>query len=84
MLAAAERGFGGCIVGSVQRDALSQVLSLPKQYEIQLVLAIGYPAESVVLEPLENDGDTRYWRDADDVHHVPKRSLREILILKRT
>lgn len=84
MLAAAERGFGGCIVGSVQRDALSQVLSLPKQYEIQLVLAIGYPAESVLLEPLGNDGDTRYWRDADGVHHVPKRSLREILIMKQT
>ncbi|MCK4269604.1 MAG: nitroreductase family protein [Methanogenium sp.] len=84
MLAAAERGFGGCIIGSVQRDVLSQVLSLPKQYEIQLVLAIGYPAESVLLEPLGDDGDTRYWRDADDVHHVPKRSLSEILIMKQT
>jgi nitroreductase len=80
MLAAAGKGLGGCIVGSIHRDLLSGVLSLPEQYEIHLVLALGYPAESILLEPLPPDGDTRYWRDEQGVHHVPKRSLEEILL----
>jgi nitroreductase len=79
MLAAAERGLGGCMLGSIQRDQLSQVLVLPEKYEIQLVLAIGYPAETVVVEPLAKDNDIRYWRDEQGIHHVPKRSLEEIL-----
>ena len=35
MLAAAERGMGGCIFGSIHRDLLSGVLSLPEKFEIQ-------------------------------------------------
>ncbi len=57
------------------------MLSLPEQYEIQLVLAFGYPAEQVVLEEVGSDGRTNYWRDPAGVHHVPKRALSEVLIM---
>ncbi len=80
MLAAAEQGFGGCMFGSIKKEELKAVLSLPVHYEIQLVLAFGYPAETVVLETVGNDGETNYWRDEDGVHHVPKRALEDILI----
>lgn len=80
MLAAAEQGFGGCIFGSIKKEELRSVLSLPGQYEIHLVLAFGYPAEQVVLEKVGNDGNTTYWRDDQGVHHVPKRSLEDVLI----
>jgi len=83
LLAATERGMRGCMLGSILKDALRSILSLPERYEIHLVLAIGYPAESVVLEPLGDGGDTRYWRDGDGIHHVPKRSLESILINTR-
>jgi uncharacterized protein YcfL len=33
-----------------------------------------------VVEALEPGGDVRYWRDAQGVHHVPKRSLEEIIL----
>lgn len=81
LLAAAERGFNGCMFGSIKKKELASVLSLPGQYEIQLVIAFGYPAEKVVLEEVGNDGRTNYWRDSEGVHHVPKRALAEVLIL---
>lgn len=80
MLAATERGLGGCMIGSLDRDALREVLEVPDQYKILLVLALGQPAETVVLEPVGPDGNIRYYRDANDVHHVPKRTLTEIIV----
>lgn len=78
LLGAVERGLGGCVIGSVKRDALAEVLQIPPRYAILLVLALGRPKETVVLEPAA--GDIRYWRDAHAVHHVPKRALDEIIL----
>lgn len=80
MLGAAERDLGGCIIGSVQRIKLQRELNLPDHFQILLVLALGKPSEKVVIEPVEEDGDIQYWRDEDGVHHVPKRSLEELII----
>jgi len=80
MLAATERGLGGCMIGSIDREQLRAVLDVPERYKILLVLALGKPAEKVVLEPVGPDGNIRYYRDQDGVHHVPKRSLEEIIL----
>jgi nitroreductase len=80
LLGAVEKGMGGCIIGSVDRDGLRKALQIPEKYEILLVLALGKPKEEVVLETVGPDGDTKYWRDKDGVHHVPKRSLNEIIL----
>ncbi|MBC8450032.1 MAG: nitroreductase family protein, partial [Chloroflexi bacterium] len=80
MLGATERGLGGCMIGSIDRGGLRQVLDIPEQYEILLILALGKPKETVVLEAVGPDGDTKYYRDADGVHHVPKRSLDELIL----
>ncbi len=79
LLGAAERGLGGCMIGSIKREELAQVLDLPVVLNVILVIALGKPAETVVLEPV-NNGDIRYWRDANGVHHVPKHSLDDVLI----
>jgi len=80
LLGAAERGLGGCIVASIQRDELRAALSIPDHLEILLVLALGKPAERVVIETVAAEGDIRYWRDADGVHHVPKRALDGLIV----
>jgi len=80
LLGASEMGLGGCMIGSIQRADLSQALGLGPDYDILLVLALGKPAETVVLATCASDGDIRYWRDSQGVHHVPKRSLDEIII----
>jgi nitroreductase len=81
LLGATEKGLGGCIIGSIRRKPLGKILGLSRRYEILLVLALGKPREKVVLEEAR-DNDIRYWRDDQQVHHVPKRPLNEF-ILKR-
>jgi nitroreductase len=80
MLGATSLGLGGCMMTSFRRDGLRQALELPAHLEILLVLALGRPKEEVRLEPMGPEGDVKYWRDAQGVHHVPKRSLEEVLV----
>jgi nitroreductase len=80
LLGAIEKGLGGCIVASVNKPSLKQALSIPEKYEIVFVLALGKPKEHVVIEPVPSDGDIKYWRDAEETHHVPKRSLEDLII----
>jgi len=80
MLGATERGLGGCMIGSIDKGELRQVLDIPEQYDILLILALGQPKETVVLEEVGPDGSVKYYRDADGVHHVPKRSLSELIL----
>lgn len=77
ILSAAEVDLGCCIVGAFNRQQLSEIVG--NRFEIVHVIAIGRPAEKVVVEPMRN-GDIKYWRDAQGVHHVPKRSLDEIVV----
>jgi nitroreductase len=80
LLGAAEKGLGGCMLGSANKAALKKNLNLPDRYDIALVLAIGKPAEKVVLETLETGQPFAYWRDEKSVHHVPKRKLDDIIM----
>jgi nitroreductase len=80
LLGATEQGFGGCMIATIRKAELTQIFAIPEQYEILLVLALGKPKETVVLEPVAPDGDIKYWRDEHAVHHVPKRSLDDIII----
>ncbi len=79
LLTAVEKGYGGCILGSVKRNELAKLLSLPSHLEILYVIALGEPAEIVVIDEVK-EGDIRYRRDENEVHHVPKRSLKEIIV----
>jgi nitroreductase len=80
LLGATEKGLGGCMIGSVKRKELRQTLSIPGHLEILLVIALGKPKETVVIETVGPDGNIKYWRDRQDVHHVPKRSLDELIV----
>ena len=80
LLTAVEKGYGGCIIGAVNRDILRVSLHIPEKYSIVQVIALGKPAETVVIEPMV-DGNIQYWRDPQGIHHVPKRSLEEIIVV---
>ncbi|MCR5605219.1 MAG: nitroreductase family protein [Treponema sp.] len=80
MLGAANIGLGGCIMGNIKRPELAKELGIDEKYEIALVLALGVPCEKVVIEPMDSEGNIKYWHDENNVNHVPKRALPELLI----
>ncbi len=80
LLLAVERGLGGCIIGSIDRHTLREILGIEDHYEIIVTVALGRPAERVVIEELGPAQDIRYWRDEAGVHHVPKRRLEDLII----
>jgi nitroreductase len=80
LLRATEQGLGGCILAYVQRDRVREILALDERFQIGYVIALGKPAAVCLIEPLGPDGDIKYYRDADGVHHVPKRSLDDLLV----
>jgi nitroreductase len=80
MLGATERGLGGCMLGAIDRRGLRESLDIPERYDILLALALGVPKETVVLEEVGPDNDIKYYRDEDEVHHVPKRLLEDLVL----
>ena len=78
-LGAAEKGLGCCMIGSFDLSRLKALLNLPVHIDPKLVIALGKPAEEVVLTEAA-DGKTTYYRDENGVHYVPKRPLDEILL----
>ena len=80
LLAAAEKGLGGCMIGNFPKDKMAELLKLPEKVEPKLVVAIGKPAEEIVLCEVGEDGKTNYYRDEAGTHYVPKRKLDDILL----
>ena len=80
LLMATEEGLGGCMIGNFSAQAIRDGIGLPEDLQPLLVVALGKPAEKIVLTDVGADGSTAYYRDENDVHYVPKRSLEELLI----
>lgn len=80
-LGATAMGFGCCMFSSINAKALHDTVKFPSNVKVVLVLALGMPAEKRVVEAMGPEQSTAYWRDSDNVHHVPKRSLNEVLLV---
>lgn len=76
LLAAWEEKIGSCILGAIEREKIAKIFNLPSHYHLDLIVALGYPAEKPIVV---QDKNKHYWRDERGVLHVPKRPLDEIL-----
>ena len=79
LLAATARGLGGCRIASFPKDKVRELFRLASHLEPILVIALGQPAEEVVIETSRGPEDIRYWRDEAGVHHVPKLAAGELV-----
>ena len=83
LLGAVEKGLGGCMIGALDREKLRSHFSLQPEMDVSLVLALGKPQEDIRIVDLPADGSIKYYRDEAGVHYVPKRSLSDLIMLKR-
>lgn len=79
-LAASSRGWGACMIYSFERQGARELLNVPDELKIELVVAFGVAKEKRVVADVPASGGTTYWRDAQNVHYVPKRGLNELVI----
>jgi nitroreductase len=77
VLVAQEQGLGSCVITSFDRKKLRRALNIPDRYEIAILLALGFPDESPVLEIAV--GSIERWTDDKGVLHVPKKRLEDVL-----
>lgn len=80
LLAAAEIGLNGCMIGSFAAGELREKLGLPEAIKPQLLLALGEGTDRIVMTDVGEDGSTTYYRDAEDIHYVPKRTLEQLIL----
>lgn len=83
LLGAAEQGYGGCMLANILRDELRDALEIPAGFEILYVVALGKPVEKVVVDAVGADGDIKYWHDDQQVHHLPKRALADLIVAEK-
>lgn len=77
ILTAWEKGVGSCWIISVDKDRVKSAMNVPPDYEVDSVIAFGYPAEAPVIEDLQDS--VAYWKDKDGCLHVPKRKLGDVI-----
>jgi len=80
LLGARSMKLGGCMFGSINAKKLKAGLEIADHLEIKLVIALGKPVEEIQIDTVNEDGSIKYWRDENQVHHVPKRKLEDIII----
>ena len=78
-------GLAGCIIKAFDKSRINKILdsqNIESRYDPQFILAIGYPAETIRIEDMDGTEscDFKYYRTPDEVHHVPKRPLSELLL----
>jgi nitroreductase len=78
LLSAREKGYGGCAIAACNKEKIREILDVPGELEIAAVVALGKPKEKVVIDDMEK-ANIKYWRDENDVHHVPKRTTDELI-----
>ncbi len=80
LLAATQEGLGGIMIGNFSPAKVAQEMELPETIVPMLIVAFGKPDEKIVITEIGNGQSTKYYRDEQDVHYVPKRKLEDIVL----
>jgi nitroreductase len=81
VLTAEAEGLGSCILCNIDKKKIQHLLNIPSTHAIDSVIALGYKAETSVVEELHDT--VKYWRDEQQVLHVPKRMLNDIIHINK-
>ncbi len=79
LLGASTKHLGGCRIGAFS-PKVKNIFAIPDHLSLELVIALGSPVEQVQIDDIDENGEIKYWRDEQQLHHVPKRKLQDVLI----
>ena len=77
-LAAWDKGVGSCIMGAINKPALTELLGIEEPQKLAFMVAFGYPAHKAHIVPLTAETGVKYYLDENRDYCVPKRSKEEI------
>jgi len=80
LLGARDQGLAGCMFGAINVKKLAEFLNIEDHLEVKLVIALGKPAETIEIDEVGENGSIKYFRDENQVHHVPKRKLPDLIV----
>jgi len=81
VLAAEGEGIGSCVLCKIDKEKLRDELNIPEEIIIDSVIALGYKQEKSVVEDFKDS--IKYWRDENNIMHVPKRKSEEITYINK-
>ena len=67
-------------MSTFQEAKLRETLNLPEKIVPMLVVAIGKPAEDIVIVDAEEGRSIKYYRNEKGTHFVPKRNVEELIL----
>ena len=65
---------------SINIPELNSKLEIPSELSARMVIALGYPKETVVIDEASEGDNLKYHRYANNFHHVPKLKLEDVLL----
>lgn len=77
-LAAWDKGVGSCIMGAINKPALSELLGIAEPDKLAFMVALGYPSHTAKVVPMTEETGIKYYLDEDRNYCVPKRSREEL------
>lgn len=79
VLSAYARGIGSCMMLNFDNAECRKLLNIPEDMEIRLIISMGCPAHTSVIETAGSEDDLAYWMDENRDYHVPKLKTEQIL-----
>ena len=77
-LAAWDKGVGSCIMGAINKPALTELLHIEEPQKLMYMVAFGYPSHEAHIVPMTGETGVKYYLDENRDYCVPKRSKEEI------
>ena len=77
-LAAWDKGVGSCIMGAINKPALTELLGIQAPQQLAFMVAFGYPTHKAHIVPMTGETCVKYYLDDARDYCVPKRSAEEI------
>ena len=76
--AAWAHGVGSCIMGAINKPALTALLGIEEPQKLAFMVAFGYPTHKAGIVPMTEQTGVKYYLDENRDYCVPKRSAEEL------